>query len=254
VARLSREAQFHEWRDAITSDQGPSRPLTRYVLLVLGCWMNESQNVAWPRQQTIERRSGMVERAVRTHLKHAIDEGWLAKRARGVPGKRWRLNEYVARIPEGLAPQGEASRAAPADVGEARRACPSPDGTDSVLPNISGGLREASRAEGAAPQAEGEARIDGKVRHGVPTNSPSEFSIGIPRESQDALARTARTLSNGRSRKPEPETREDLERRLRRAWTMWPDFRCSQIVERVPGATVADAEAVHEAMTAGGQG
>lgn len=81
----------------------------RYVLLVLSTFMDHN-GYCWPSQCAIAERTGMGERSVGAHLRHAIDNKWLRATARkaaklrpGRPGLA-----YQALIPEGA----EYSRAA----------------------------------------------------------------------------------------------------------------------------------------------
>lgn len=94
------------WRHAVSSAEGPQLASDRHVALVLSLYMGSDGLGAWPSQQTLMVRTGLVIRTIRPALKRLLAEGWLTRQARkgprGIRAPRWGF-EYRARLPGKLA-------------------------------------------------------------------------------------------------------------------------------------------------------
>lgn len=88
-----------DWRSAIASKYGPSKPSTRHVLLTLSLWMSAKGDSCFPSQETLAEATGMTRKSVRTHIQVAEEEGWLERNAHGFGGQRWRRYDYAAKVP-----------------------------------------------------------------------------------------------------------------------------------------------------------
>ncbi len=100
---MALECERWQWRELIASENGPSDPSTRLVLLVLSLHMNQVGENAFPAQELIAKRAGLSVRSVRTHLNLAADAEWLRIYQKAQKGKAWFVHEYMATIPDRLA-------------------------------------------------------------------------------------------------------------------------------------------------------
>lgn len=141
------------WRHAIIKSSLPAT--TRHVLLTISCFMNELGDGCYPTQEQIAEATGLSERAVRTHLDLAVEEGWLTRQEHGFKGQKWRNYEYAAAWPE----------TQHVDEGPERASAPSEEGPE----------RGSKGAE----------RASGKDRNVVPPTTPSLSNTTPP----SALAR-----------------------------------------------------------------
>lgn len=91
-------SEFYTWRTAILRSEIPA--LTKFVLLVLSCHMNEVGGSCFPSVTTLSNETGMDRKTVIKHLRKAIELGWLKKATAGLAGKKWRRNTYEARVPD----------------------------------------------------------------------------------------------------------------------------------------------------------
>lgn len=99
------------WRDAVLSADGPPKPMTRYVLDVLTKYMNGDGGNCYPSTRTLAEATGLSERSVCEHLRHATENGWLSKSVRGNSGQGWRRHRYVPLLPSLLkGTDGESAR------------------------------------------------------------------------------------------------------------------------------------------------
>lgn len=96
------ECDRWNWRELVASEHGPASPTTRHVLLTLSLHMNEHGESCFPSQELLAKRTGLSERAVRTHLDLAEKQGFIAVFQRRRDKKAWFIHEYVATIPAGL--------------------------------------------------------------------------------------------------------------------------------------------------------
>lgn len=117
-----------QWRDLVSSKFGPSSPITRLVLLVISLYMDMDGGSCFPSIRLIAERTGLSVQAVVTHIKKAVDEGFLQVSVRGFTGQGWRRHEYKATFP----PEGVQPDALPMDVssveGVQRRLAPYAEG------------------------------------------------------------------------------------------------------------------------------
>lgn len=91
-----------DWRKAVVSDQGPSSPTTRHVLLTLSLHMNEDGGSCFPSIATLMRETKLSNRAVITHLDLADADGWIERRSNTGTGQGWKLNNYQATMPDAV--------------------------------------------------------------------------------------------------------------------------------------------------------
>lgn len=169
-----------EWLDAVLSEQGPPLPTTRLCLMAIGKHLNAEVS-AFPSVVLIANETALSERAVRIHLQHAVDAGWLVRESIGAAsGQGWRRYRYRALIPEGAE----------------RRAARKGQGAESGT---------ARSGEGAAPRSERCGTSFHNVRNDVPLNLPNE------------IAQRSRPSSNGRSAARSDGHREEHEQ-LFEAW------------------------------------
>lgn len=88
---------FYTWRQAVIKSQ--LAPTTRHVLLTLGCHMNDMGESCYPSIETLCEETGLSNRAVITHLKLAVDAGFISCDKHGFSGQKWARNEYKATFP-----------------------------------------------------------------------------------------------------------------------------------------------------------
>lgn len=91
------------WRGAVVSENGPARPVTRFVLLVLSLHMDSAGGSCFPSTKLIASETGLSERSVCTHIETASTAGWLKKgsgTAGKGSGKGWRRHVYQATFPD----------------------------------------------------------------------------------------------------------------------------------------------------------
>ncbi len=89
------------WRWLIASDQGPTSPTTRHVLLTLSLHMADNGSRAYPSENRLAEETQLSERAVGIHLQKAVDAGWIA-RTRRRNRRAWAQYDYQAVIPAHL--------------------------------------------------------------------------------------------------------------------------------------------------------
>jgi len=163
-----RERPFFSWRQAIL--EAELEPNTKYLLLVLSTYMNDHGTGCYPTQKTLAQRSGLSERAIRTHLRKALEAGWITVKPLGLKGQKWRSNDYRIAFPK-------AKRAAPVAApsgaeAEASVAAPSAENVRHQMPHVNQKVRQIT--------TEGAANNDRKVRHQVPPNSPMNSPYNSP--------------------------------------------------------------------------
>jgi Helix-turn-helix domain len=91
----------YAWRNAIMSDNGPTNPLARLVLMAVSLHMKADGTGAWPAQKLLAVRACMGERSVRRHLEIAERLGWIERtRTRRDKGRAWYRTEYAACVPD----------------------------------------------------------------------------------------------------------------------------------------------------------
>jgi hypothetical protein len=100
---MPQPVDVYAWRNAIMSENGPTNPLARLVLIAVSLHMdNTSGSGAWPAQTSIAKRAGVSLRSVKRHLEFAHRRGWIELTKVQVQGKRWRRNEYAACVPDAV--------------------------------------------------------------------------------------------------------------------------------------------------------
>ena len=114
------------WRKALLSENGPEKPMTRYVLDVLSKYMQPDGTQCYPSTRSIARDSGLSERAVCQHLALGADGGWIVKTSRQAGGREWRSHLYIPIIPSGAD-----SQSVPDSRGTDRESVTHDRGTDS---------------------------------------------------------------------------------------------------------------------------
>lgn len=211
------ECDRWKWLQMIASEQGPPDPTTRHVLITLSLHMNQQGERAWPSQKLLAQRTGLSERAVRTHLHLAERTGWVkvyAKRPAGTKG--WRLNEYVACAPAAVELptypweddstwQREEPPSAPSNGHAEAGAARSGDVRNTRAAN--GAVRAEAGAERAAADDPSCGTSFHFVRKDVPTNPSGNPSVNPSwnPSHECALARTAPVKRV--SEKGDPEAR-----------------------------------------------
>jgi hypothetical protein len=87
------------WRRALLAF-GPPIPSTRLVLLVIAHHMNGHGTRAFPSLSTIAKECAMSRRTIATHVRHAVESGWLNRHHwRHRLGTGLARNRYVAAYP-----------------------------------------------------------------------------------------------------------------------------------------------------------
>ena len=87
------------WRERLLSDDGPKKPIRRYVLLVLSTYGDQRGADIFPSTKEIARATGMSRRRVEGHLRHAESEHWISRASVG-QGRGWRRMRYELVIPK----------------------------------------------------------------------------------------------------------------------------------------------------------
>lgn len=91
---------YMSWRQAILKSN--LAPVTRHVLLTLGCHMNDAGESCYPSIALLCEETGLSNRSVITHLQIACDLGWVISEKHGFKGQRWARNEYRISWPEAV--------------------------------------------------------------------------------------------------------------------------------------------------------
>lgn len=91
---------FYEWRGAVLASD--LQPTTRFVLLTLGCHMNDQGESCFPSIETLVSESGLSRAAVIKHLGIAKDLGWIVCEKHGYRNSKWARNDYRISYPEGV--------------------------------------------------------------------------------------------------------------------------------------------------------
>lgn len=91
---------FYEWRSAVLASD--LQPTTRFVLLTLGCHMNEFGESCWPSIETLVSESGLSRAAVIKHIGIAKDLGWIVVEKHGYKNSKWARNDYRISYPDGV--------------------------------------------------------------------------------------------------------------------------------------------------------
>ena len=91
---------FFEWRGAVLKSDLPST--TRFVLLTLGCHMNDQGESCWPSIETLSSESGLGRSTVIQHLGIAKDLGWILCEKHGYANSKWARNDYKISYPESI--------------------------------------------------------------------------------------------------------------------------------------------------------
>lgn len=105
------------WREAIAKSD--LEPFTRLVLHTLANHMNKYGEGCFPKVKTIADESGMSERSVLSHIKKAVDAGYLVKKKHGFSGQRNNQNDYAAVYPPKYRLKSESDMDVEADAGAA---------------------------------------------------------------------------------------------------------------------------------------
>lgn len=104
-----------EWERQVISNRGPTKSTTRLVLLALATYVNK-ERIAWPTTLQLAEATALSERAVCTHLKKAVNEGWIERTASKRKGKDWKNYTYRIVIPPvGTEPRSVANPAVGAE-------------------------------------------------------------------------------------------------------------------------------------------
>lgn len=88
---------FFEWRAAVLASD--LKPTTRFVLLTLGCHMNDLGESCFPSVETLAQESGLGRSAIIKHLGIAKDLGWIVCQKHGYKDGKWARNEYCISYP-----------------------------------------------------------------------------------------------------------------------------------------------------------
>jgi hypothetical protein len=93
----------YTWRNAIMSEDGPSNPLARLVLMAISLHMKSDGTGAWPAQTLIAQRAHVGVRSVKRHLEIAERHGWIERELiRRSQGRNWYYTYYLACVPESV--------------------------------------------------------------------------------------------------------------------------------------------------------
>lgn len=91
---------FFAWRSAVLSST--LQPTTRFVLLTLGCHMNDQGESCFPSIETLATESGLGRSTVIQHMGIAKDLGWIVSEKHGYQNSRWARNDYKISYPDGV--------------------------------------------------------------------------------------------------------------------------------------------------------
>ena len=147
---------FFSWREAIL--ESSLKSVTRHLLLTLSCHMNSLGEGCFPSTRRIARGMGVSERAVITHLRLALEAGWIGRKLHGFAGQRWAGYEYVICFP------GQDPKDRPASEATERQR----------LPGVKGGEPRSapSRVKGGEPRS-----APSRVKGGEPRSAPSRVKV-----------------------------------------------------------------------------
>lgn len=177
------ESPFYAWRSAVTSENGPSSPTTRLVLLALSTYMNEQKTTAFPSTRTLASNTGLSRRAVEKHIRKARKEGWLAVSQQGRSGKGWKRNEYEISTPQ------------PAKV-------------ENDVPHEGGEPDSPRGQEGGEPHSHGGEPRAIKVGNDVPLNSPENTPTNNPGKERASPSGDTLPASSGDGSLPVEDERQ----------------------------------------------
>ena len=216
---MSIECERWQWRELFASKHGPEDFATRAVLFALSLHMNADGGNAFPSQLLIAERSGLSERAVRTHLANAAKAGWLKIEKRHQKGRAWLVLYYTATIPDELVehctnkpweddPEWRAPASGAGSQGKRKRPRPANGaGTQHAKTRETGEEEDRRPAPDARVPADddtttGISRRDDRHddRHQVPTNLNPNSSLNSSRNSPiegAALSRSTTVVGNG---------------------------------------------------------
>lgn len=88
---------YFVWRGAVLASDLP--PTTRFVLLTLGCHMNDAGESCFPSIETIAKESGLSISAVTRNLGFAKASGWIICEKHGYKNSKWSRNDYKISFP-----------------------------------------------------------------------------------------------------------------------------------------------------------
>ena len=80
------------WRGFILKSK--LQPTTKHVLLTLACHMNDAGESCYPSVQMLCDETGLSKQTLITHLRIAVQSGWIATSKLGLAGQRWSRNQY----------------------------------------------------------------------------------------------------------------------------------------------------------------
>jgi len=123
---------LYRWRWKIASEQGPASATTRHVLMTLSIHMEADGGNAFPSEDLLALETALTTRAVSTHLRLAVDQGWLRRYRERRRGKAWAQYFYQAAIPAHVdAPE----RRSPPQAGGTELDAEGPERNDAMVPN-----------------------------------------------------------------------------------------------------------------------
>lgn len=94
------EASRFDWLNAIRSEQGPSHPLTRFVLMMASLHMKDDGTSCFPSLALLAEETGLSVRTVKKHMKAAYVDGWLLRWKRRGGASGYNHYEYRAMVPK----------------------------------------------------------------------------------------------------------------------------------------------------------
>ena len=160
----ARDVILFRWREAFCSSEGPPKPTTRLVLLILSLHMDMTGRDAFPSQQRIARMAGLSLRAAKLHLGIAERLGWIERAPRGRGAKQsYRFGtDYVPRFPLG----GDSFGEPPAPMNGA--------------PNATMTRTDGANGDDIGAQKAGHGALNApSMVHDVPTNSSLTSSVEL---------------------------------------------------------------------------
>src|SRR3990167_2974712 len=86
------------WRGFILKSK--LQPTTKHVLLTLACHMNDAGESCYPSIQMLCDETGLSKQTLITHLRIAVESGWICTSKLGLAGQRWARKEYWITWPE----------------------------------------------------------------------------------------------------------------------------------------------------------
>jgi hypothetical protein len=236
-------------------EHGPESATARLCLYTVNAFLDDD-GFGWPSQKAIAKAACLVEKTAQKFVAQAIDQGWLA--AAATHGRKWKLYQYRASVPDDLAncetmKEAKITRLVDTFIAKngpieesdrpfKRAPKEEPNPLDvpvlkSVVPVLNPGRTHFKR--GVVPVLKSVVPVQDGTK--FPSEVPIEVSnMKFPMEGAVASDRTA--PAEILDRKPS-ETQEERIRRIRKAAASCPDFGDADLA-KASGTTLEEVRRV----------